>query len=107
MILWQSLFLSHLQQHCVDELKDIHDKFRQGEEDLSPEPQDLHDLKRNTDLWQQLIDQKDRLFERLEPLRDKLAELDSHAIQLKEDETKLRLSLMDSWRHYVNMLAEI
>jgi hypothetical protein len=42
MILWQNLFLAHLQQHCVDELKDIHEKLRSAETNLSPEPHDLH-----------------------------------------------------------------
>lgn len=53
------------------------------------------------------MDDKDVLFDRLEPLKEKLAELDSHAIQLKEEENKLRLTLMDSWKNYLNMLATI
>lgn len=106
-ILWQNLFMAYLQQHCVNELSDIHEKLRSAEASLTPEPHDLHELKASTDLWQGLMDDKDVLFDRLEPLKEKLAELDSHAIQLKEEESKLRLTLMDSWKNYLNMLATI
>jgi len=37
-------------------------------------------------------------------LKDKFAELDAHSIQLKEDENKLRATLIDAWLHYNEML---
>jgi len=72
-ILWQNLFMAYLQQHCVNELTDIHEKIRSAEASLTPEPHDLHELKSSTDLWQGLMDDKDVLFDRLEPLKEKLA----------------------------------
>ena len=43
----------------------------------------------------------------MEPLKDKFAELDAHSIQLKEEENKLRATLIDAWMHYNQMLLEI
>jgi len=42
----------------------------------------------------------------LDPLKDKFAELDMHSIQLKEEENRLRATLMDAWVHYNEMLLE-
>lgn len=44
---------------------------------------------------------------KLQPLKDKFAELDAHSIQLKDEEVKLRVTLMDEWVHYNEMLLEI
>ncbi len=74
---------------------------------MTPEPQDLHELKKNTDLWQELMNNKDDVEKKLEPLKDKFAELDAHSIQLREDENKLRATLIDAWLHYNQMLLEI
>jgi hypothetical protein len=51
-ILWQNMFMSYLQERCIDELKSLHDLFKTSEANLTPEPQDLQQLKKNTDLWQ-------------------------------------------------------
>lgn len=64
-------------------------------------------MKHISDLWEDLTANKEKLFERIAPVKDKLAELDEHSIQLKEDEIKLRETLMDGWKNYVNMLAEM
>lgn len=43
---------------------------------------------------------REEVEKKLDPLKDKFAELDAHSIQLKEDENKLRTTLMDAWQHY-------
>lgn len=74
---------------------------------MTPEPQDLQQLKKNTDLWQELMKNREEFEKKLDPLKDKFAELDAHSIQLKEEENKLRATLMDAWIHYNEMLLEI
>jgi len=49
----------------------------------------------------------DDFEKKLDPLKDKFAELDAHSIQLKEEDSKLRFSLMDAWAHYNEMLFDI
>lgn len=50
---------------------------------------------------------REEFEKKLDPLKDKFAELDAHSIQLKEEENKLRATLMDAWAHYNEMLLEI
>ena len=103
-ILWQNMFMSYLQERCIDELKSLHELFRTSEANLTPEPQDLQQLKKNQDLWEELMKNREEFEKKLEPLKDKFAELDMHSIQLKEEENKLRATLMDAWLHYNDML---
>lgn len=53
------------------------------------------------------MNNKEDVEKKLEPLKDKFAELDAHSIQLREEENKLRATLMDAWVHYNQMLLEI
>ena len=47
--------MNYLQEKCVEELRGLHDLFKTSEANLTPEPQDLHQLKKSTDLLQELI----------------------------------------------------
>jgi ribosome-associated translation inhibitor RaiA len=53
------------------------------------------------------MNNREEFEKKLDPLKDKFAELDAHSIQLKEEENKLRATLMDAWTHYNEMLLEI
>ena len=107
-IVWQNSFLDCLREKCIDELTQLHTIFKDAERNLLPEPQNLHQLKKSTEEWQRLMDNKTLQFEaKLEPLKDKFAELDGHSVQLKEDETKLRNTLVDAWKSFNNMLVVI
>lgn len=53
------------------------------------------------------MNNREEFEKKLDPLKDKFAELDMHSIQLKEEENKLRATLMDAWVHYNEMLLEI
>jgi hypothetical protein len=37
----------------------LHDLFKTSEANLTPEPQDLQQLKKNTDLWQELMNNRE------------------------------------------------
>lgn len=65
--------MSYLQERCVHELKSLHELFITSEANLTPEPQDLHELKKKTDLWQELMNNKEDVEKKLEPLKDKFA----------------------------------
>lgn len=54
-ILWQNMFMSYLQEKCIEELRSLHDLFKTSEANLTPEPSDLQQLKKNTDLWLSLM----------------------------------------------------
>lgn len=101
------MFMNYLQERCIDELKSLHELFKTSEANLTPEPQNLQELKKNTDLWQELMNNREEFEKKLDPLKDKFAELDMHSIQLKEEENRLRATLVDAWLHYNNMLLEI
>lgn len=58
-ILWQNMFMSYLQERCIDELKSLHELFKTSEANLTPEPQNLQELKKNTDLWQELMNNRE------------------------------------------------
>ena len=45
--------MSHLQERCVDELKELHDMFKTTEEKLLPDPQDLRQLNDTIKLWEE------------------------------------------------------
>lgn len=106
-ILWQNSFMTYLQERCVNELKELHDLFKNTEARLSPEPQDLPQLSENIRIWDEKMKSREEIEGKLQPLKDKLAELDAHSIQLKDEEIKLRVTLMDEWAHYNEMLLEI
>lgn len=52
------------------------------------------------------MNNREQFEKKLDPLKDKFAELDMHSIQLKEEENRLRATLMDAWVHYNEMLLE-
>lgn len=103
----QSSFLMSLQEKCVSELKFLHELFIRSEENLGAVPQNLHQLKANMDLWKSLVDKLPEHEEQLEPLKENLAELDAHNMPLKEEETKMRTTLIDAWKNYNVMLERI
>ena len=99
--------MNHLQERCVEELKELHDMFKTTEDKLLPDPQDLKQLNETIKLWEDKSMTLEEVEAKLEPLKDKFAELDAHSIQLKDEENRLRATLIEAWTHYNEMLLEI
>lgn len=74
---------------------------------MRPDPQDLPQLSDTIKLWEDKVNTKEEVESKLEPLKDKFAELDAHSIQLKDEENKLRATLLEAWDHYNEMLLEM
>lgn len=81
--------------------------FKTTEDKLLPDPQDLKQLNETIKLWEDKSMTLEEVEAKLEPLKDKFAELDAHSIQLKDEENRLRATLIEAWTHYNEMLLEI
>lgn len=71
------------------------------------QPNDLHALKKNQDLLNKLIDDKDNIEGKLGPLEDKFKLLDEYSINLKEEEIVKRSILKAEWGEFCLMLERI
>lgn len=67
----------------------------------------MHQLKKNSDLWTKLTDDKPSIENKLGPLEDKFKLLDEYSIILKEEDIAKRNGIREAWSNFNVMLDRI
>ena len=107
LISWQTTQLNFIQEMTLQELNNLHNLFQTSASNLGPTPADLHPLKKNTDTWQKLTEQKPAIEAQLGPLEDKFKLLDDYSIPFKEEDMIRRQTLREEWSSFNLMMERI
>lgn len=86
-----------IEDRALQDLNQLYSLFATSEFNLSQPPQDLHQLKKNMDLWNKLTEDKPSIEAKLGPLEDKFKLLDEYSIILKEEDILRRNTLREAW----------
>lgn len=92
----QKSLLREIKERTVCELRELNDKFAEGERQLSKVPFNLRELKESETLLEELSGQKGSFEARLKPLEDKFGLLDDYMTIFKPDEIRMRAGIKEN-----------
>ena len=103
----QKMLLTAIKDKAVEELRNLTKKFTDAEKAFSNLPTDLQMLKDAMDLVSTLLRQRNAIEESLIPLEEKFRLLDDYMMVFKDEETRMRAAIKDSFDRFNDMLLEV
>lgn len=103
----QKTLLGKIKDKGIEGLRYLNKTFMENEKLLSVPPTDLQSIKQSIELWETLYNQKKSIEESLGPLEEKFKLLDDYMIVFKDDETRLRYSIRDTFERFYNVLESV
>lgn len=103
----QKNLLNKIKEMAVKELTELNRKFQDAEQKFAQNPTDLHKLDESIRFVNLLILQKAKIEESLIPLEEKFRLLDENMMVFREEESKLRTGIKETFDKFCILLNEI
>jgi dynein heavy chain len=103
----QKMLLNRIKEKAVEELRGLTRRFTDSEKQLAVLPTDLKKLRESIELWESLNAKRAFTEESLGPLEEKFKLLDDYMIVLKDEETRMRVSVRENFDRFYGLLEVI